>query len=123
MRGAKTANRMKTAITAVPKSARRLEKKVRRKSCWRLRVWTPGAATASCCICASAIAPLVPHPGVEHGVEDVDEEVHQHEQRRPVEHDALDHGVVATVHGVVGDLADPRPGEDGLRYHPPPHEE
>src|SRR5215217_202932 len=79
MKGAKTAITMKTAITAAPKIARRLEKNVRRKSCLRLRVSTPGAATASCWIWASAIAPLVPHPGIEHRVEDVHEEVHQHE--------------------------------------------
>src|SRR5215207_2403202 len=112
---------MKTAITAAPKIARRLEKNVWRKSCRRLRVSTPGAATASCWIWASATS--VPHPGVEDRVEDVYEEVNQHEQRRPVEHDALDHGVVATVDGVVGDLAHPRPGEDGLRDDRPAHEE
>src|SRR5215213_7298746 len=98
MKGAKTAMNTKMPMTIVPKTARRLEKNVRRKSCLRLRVSTPGAATASCCIWASATS--VPHSRVEDRVEDVDEEVHQHEQRRPVEHDALDHGVVATVDGV-----------------------
>src|SRR3712207_9270319 len=78
---------MKMTMTAAPKTARRLEKKVRRKSCRRLRVWTPGAATASCPTDASAT--LVPHPWVEDRVEDIDEEVHQHEQRRPVEDYAL----------------------------------
>src|SRR3712207_2737952 len=101
-------------MTADPKTARRLEKKVRRKSCRRLRVLTPpGAATASCWICASAT--LVPHPGVKDRVEDIDEEVHQHEKHRPVEDHALDHGVVPAVYRLVGDLADPRPGEDHLR--------
>src|SRR5215208_6557549 len=123
MKGAKTAMNTKMPMTIVPKTARRLEKNVRRKSCLRLRVSTPGAATASCCIWASAIAALVPHPGIEHRVEDVHEEVHQHEQRRPVEHDALDHGVVAAVDGIVGDLAYPGPGEDGLRDDSPAHQE
>src|SRR5215217_6358260 len=94
---------MKMLMMAVPKTARRLLKKVRRKSSQRLRVSTPGAATASCWICASAIS--VPHPGVEHRVEDIHEEVDQHEEHGPVEDDALDHGVVALVDGLVGDLA------------------
>src|SRR5918994_5724555 len=121
MRGAKTAIRIKTAITAAPKRARRLEKKVRRKSCLRLRVSTPGATTASCWICASAM--LVPYPWVEHRIDDVHDEVDQHEEQRPVEDYALDHGVVPAINGVVGDLADPRPGEDALGDDRPTHEE
>src|SRR3712207_6119490 len=115
------ATNMKRPMTAVPKIARRLEKKVRRKSCQRLRVLTPGAATASCPTDASAT--LVPHPRVEDRVEDIDEEVHQHEQRGPVEHHALDHGVVPAVYRLVGDLADPRPGEDRLGDDRPAHQE
>src|ERR687893_2334532 len=121
MRGAKTAIRIKTVITAVPNIARRLEKKTRRKSCRRLRVSTPGATTASCWICASAT--LVPHPGVENRVEDIDQEVHQHEQRRPEEDHTLDHGVVPAVYRLVGDLADSRPGEDRLRNDRTAHQE
>src|SRR3712207_335805 len=122
MRGAKIASRIKTAITEAPNSARRLEKKVLRKSWRRLRVSTPGATSVSCCIWASAIASLVPHPGVQDRVEDVHQEVHQHEERRPVEDHALHHRVVALVDGLVGDLAYPRPGEDGLRDHRPAHQ-
>src|SRR5918997_3390191 len=112
---------MKMPMTTVPKTARRLLKKVRRKSCRRLRVSTPGAATASCWICASAT--LVPHPGVENRVEDIDQEVHQHEQRCPVEDHTLDHGVVPAVYRLVGDLADPWPGEDRLGNDRPAHQE
>src|SRR3712207_2845596 len=113
---------MKMTMAVVPKTARRLEKKVRRKSRRRLRVWTPpGAATASCPTDASAT--LVPHPWVEDRVEDIDEEVHQHEKRRPVEDYALDHGVVAADYRLVGDLPDPRPGEDRLRDDRPAHQE
>src|ERR671917_255444 len=121
IRGAKTAIRIKMLRTAVPKSARRLLKKTRRKSCRRLRVSTPGAATASCWIWASAT--LVPHPRVEDRVEDIHDEVDQHEEHGPVEDDALDHCVVPTIDGVVGDLAHPRPAEDLLGDQCPAHEE
>src|ERR687893_1357558 len=113
--------RMKMLKMAVPKTARRLEKKVRWKSCRRLRDSTPDAVSSSCWICASAT--LVPHPGVEDRIEDVDEQVHKHEQRRPVEDDALDHGVIPTVHRLVGDLTDPRPREDRLGNDRPAHQE
>src|SRR5918912_1873168 len=112
---------MKMLIMAAPTRARRLERKVRRKSFQRLRVSTPGAATASCWVCAWAIS--VPHPGVEDRVEDVDDEVDQHEEQSPVENDALDHGVVAAVDGLVSDLGHPRPREDRLGDDGTAHEE
>src|SRR3712207_6761483 len=106
MRGAKTAIRMKMAMITSPKSARRLLKKVFIESSRRLRVRTPVETAASCWICASAI--LVPHPWVEHRVEDVHQQVHEHEEQGAVEDHALDHGVVAAVDRIVGDLAHPR---------------
>src|SRR5918997_6611031 len=94
---------MKMLMMTAPKIASRWEKKVRRKSCRRLRVSTPGAATASCWICASAM--LVPHPWVDHRVEDVHHEVHQHEEQGAIKDYALDHSVVPAIDGIVGDLA------------------
>src|SRR3712207_2177893 len=113
--------RMKMLMMAVPKTARRLEKKVRWKSCRRLRDSTPVAVSASCWTCASDT--LVPHPRVEDRVEDVDEQVHQHEERSPIEDDALDHGVIPTVDRLVGDLTYPWPGEDRLGNDRPAHQE
>src|SRR5215218_3835613 len=112
---------MKRVITAVPKSARRLEKKVFTKSCRRLRVWTPVVTAASCWIWASAM--LVPHSWVEYPVEDVYKQVHEHEEQGAVEDYALDHGVVPAVDGLVGDLAHPRPSEDLLGDDRPAHEQ
>src|SRR5688572_22867366 len=112
---------MKTAITAVPNIARRLEKKVCTKSCRRLRVLTPVETAASCWICASAM--LIPHSWVEYPVEDVYKQVHEHEEQGAVEDYALDHGVVPAVDGLVGDLAHPRPGEDRLGDERPAHQE
>src|SRR3712207_3631173 len=108
-------------MTAVPNRAKRLLTKTRRKSSQRLRVSTRGAATASCWICASAIS--VPHPGVEHRVKDVHQEVHEHEEQGAVKDYALDHSVVPAIDGLVGDLANPRPGEDRLGYDRAAHEE
>src|SRR5215217_3391562 len=121
MSGAKTAMRMKIAIATVPKIARRLEKKALTKSSLRLRVLTPGAAWVSCCICASAIS--VPHPGVKYRVQDIDEQVDQHEEQGPVEDDALYRSVVPATHGLVGVQADPRPREYSLRDDRPAHEQ
>src|SRR5688572_22028908 len=98
----------KIAMMTSPNRARRLLTKVRRTSAHRLRVLTfvPGAARSSpptgpppepSGSRASAI--LVPHPRVEYRVEHVHEQVHQHEERGPVEDHALDHGVVPPVDG------------------------
>src|SRR5918997_2144811 len=108
-------------MTAVPKIARRLEKKALRKSCLRLRVLTSGEATASCWICASATSQ--PHSGVENSIEDVHQQVDQHEEQGTVEDDTLDRSVVPGVHGLPGVEADPGPREDGLRDDGASHEQ
>src|SRR5215210_6602265 len=112
MYGANTAISIKTPSTAVPKIASLLEKKALRKSCLRLLVSTPGEATASCWICASAT--LEPHPGVEDGVEYVHNQVDKHEEQGCVEDDTLDRSVVSAAYGLESVQADPRPREDSL---------
>src|SRR5215210_6982194 len=97
-------------MTAVPKTASRLEKKALRKSSLRLRVLTSEAAAVSCWTCASATS--VPHPGVQNRVEYVHDQVDQHEEQGPVEDHALYRSVVPAAHGLVGVQADPRPRED-----------
>src|SRR5918998_1270828 len=119
--GANMAIRIKTPSTAVPKTARRLEKKALRKSCLRLRVLTSEEAAASCWICASATSQ--PHSGIEDSIEDVHEQVDQHEEQGSVEDDTLDRSVVPGAYGLVGVKADPRPREDGLRDDGTPHEQ
>src|SRR5215208_8223908 len=108
-------------MTAVPMTASLLEKKALRKSSLRLRVLTSRMAAASCCTCASTTS--VPHPGVEDGVEYVNEQVDQHEEQGPVEDHALYRSVVPAAHGLVSVQADPRPREDRLRNDRPSHEQ
>src|SRR5215212_2165177 len=121
MSGAKTAIRTKRIMMTVPKTARRLEKKALVKSSLRLRVFTPVAAWASCCICASAIS--VPHPGVQYRVKHVHHKVDKHEKQCPVEDHTLYRGVVPATHGLVGIKPYPWPGEDRLRDDRASHEE
>src|SRR5215216_3390970 len=108
-------------MTAVPKTASRLEKKTLRKSSLRLRVLTSREATASCCTCASATS--VPHPRVKYRVEYVHEQVDQHEEQGPIEDHALYRSVVPAAHGLVGVQADPGPREDRLRNDRPCHDQ
>src|ERR1044072_2235257 len=53
-------------------------------------------------------------PRIEHGVEQVDDEVHQYEARGHEQHDALQDDEVAGVDGADQEPADARQGEDGL---------
>src|SRR3712207_3952088 len=106
-----------------PNRARRLLTKVRRTSAHWLRVWTfsgvgrsgPPTGPPPEPLGSRASAILVPHPRIEDRVEHVHEQVHQHEERSPVEGDALDHRVVPAEDGLDGNLADAGPAEDQLR--------
>src|SRR5215218_934257 len=113
--------RTKTAMTAVPKTANRLEKKALRKSSLRLRALTSEAAAVSCWTCASATS--VPHPGIEDRVEYVHEQVDQHEDQGSVEDHTLYRSVVSAAHGLVGVQTDPGPREDRLGNDRPSHEQ
>src|SRR5262245_29781678 len=55
-----------------------------------------------------------PGPRVQHRVEEVHDQEDRDVHRGGVEDEPLDGGVVGVGHGVVGVLAEPRPGEDGL---------
>src|SRR3954451_15953646 len=74
--------------------------------------WSASSVTASSGTGNTTAEP--PHSRVEQSVRDVDEEQEHHEDGGVHEHDALDHVVVARVDPLDRQLADARPGEDGL---------
>src|SRR5215212_682828 len=113
--------RINRAITEVPRTASRLEKKALRKSSLRLRALTSEATAVSCWTCASATS--VPHPGVEDRVEYVHEQVDEHEEQGPVEDHALYRSVIPAGYRSVGVQADPGPREDRLCNDRPAHEQ
>src|SRR5581483_11341114 len=81
----------------------------------------PGSAATAAVAVAAASAAVVTSgdggmadPRVEHGVEQIDEEVDQHVAHCDDQHGALDHEVVADEDRLDGEAADARQGEDDL---------
>src|SRR5438045_1518011 len=59
------------------------------------RVSRPGATATSSPIVSSSVA--MANPGIEHGVEHVDDEIHQHKTRGDQQHHTLQNDEVAVV--------------------------
>src|SRR5919106_1831386 len=62
---------------------------------------------------------LVPHSGIDEGVEDVDDEAHDDDEERSEQDGALDHGEVEPHDRLVGEAPDPLDVEDRLREDRP----
>src|SRR5688572_32856715 len=75
---------------------------------WRRTAETTAVSPPS--ISSTAMA----DPRIEHGVEHVDDEVHDHEARGHEQHHALQDDEVAGVDGADQEPADARQGKDGL---------
>src|ERR1044072_4059076 len=72
---------------------------------------TAAVSPTSSRICSST---AMADPGIKHGVEHVDDEVHDHEARGHEQHHALQDDEVTGVDGADQQAADARQGEDGL---------
>src|SRR5712692_1883895 len=95
-----------------------------------------GASTASTAMTATSPRPkraelllrnrrtrsVIADARVENGVEEIDDEVDEHEGRGDEEHAALDERIVARLDGAHHHGAEPRPGEDRLRQDGPAQE-
>src|SRR5579884_398453 len=103
--GADAASRAKPASTARPSSAARWRRK-------RRHVSNPARAGAARGV--GTAASVVAYAGVDIGVQYVNCQVDQDEQRREGEHDPLDERIVAGEDRVDQELPDPRPAEHCL---------
>src|SRR5215475_10703138 len=125
-RGAKTAVRTTSATTANPNSAvRRLVKRRISATHSRSLNGRGGASTTESCatpgwlVMASSadgrhVASPESDPRIEIGIDDVHEEVHDHERARQQEDGRLHDRVVAVEDRLHGEAADSRPREDRL---------
>src|SRR4051794_21645797 len=76
---------------------------------------TAGSCSTAAAVAASVIS-VEPHPWIEHGVDDVRDQVDQHHQDREHQRDALDDGEVALQDRVDHQAADPGQGEHLLDH-------
>src|SRR6266851_618392 len=60
---------------------------------------------------------LQPDARIDHGIQDVDEQVHDHDHEAAQDHDALDDREVAEGDALVEEPPDARPGEHRLHHH------
>src|SRR6266545_3168569 len=112
--GAKSALRQSSAAANAPTSSLLLRVKGRQSR--RARAAGPGRSTAGCSAAISAPRTVL-DARVNQAVEQVHDEIDQHEQRRDQEYDRLHDRVIAARDRVQGEGADPGPGEDLLHDH------
>src|SRR5439155_10856917 len=94
--------------TSPSRAARRTEKRGASGVCDGSGMTSAGMLMASA---------LQPDARIDHGVQDVDEQVHDHDHEAAQDHDALDDWEVAEGDALVQEPPDARPGEHRLHHH------
>ena len=118
IQGANIATKMMTATISKPSDRFGL----RRTNSTIRRCMGSAAASAdsnSISLTAAVDMALVPHPGIEDRIAQVNHQIDEHVDAREYEDDALDDRIVAIEHSLDGEIAHPGDIEDGFDDHHP----
>src|SRR3954464_5091288 len=114
MSGAKIAMKMNAPTNRKPICAPVFRRTRRHASRHRPLGWSKTSSADSSSATLIRASSRVPDPGVDHAVEQVDDEVHEHEDDREEEDAALEHGIVAVEDRLREPGTDSGPREDRL---------